>query len=412
MAPAGVKTMKPANVAGPTVRGSDFWGREQEIADMWRLLSHGSVLLTAPRRHGKSSLMNALADAPQEGWTVVYLDVEYVETPSAFLTEITAALLQLDGFRRLIRKTAAATGALIRWIGNLKDELTEGKHGVGESKITLRDALRDESSWPELAEQLLSQLERFEGKLLIIIDEFPMMIANMLDRDEAHAVEFLKWFRGQRQLQRTGNVRFLLGGSVNIEPRLERLRCEALLNDLERFRLAPLDRARAAQFVKEVLEAEDAIFDPAVPEEIVRVADCGIHFFLHVLISECLSAARHHRTRLATADIQPIYHDRVLGPANRARFSHYRSRLKEYYGTFERAAHIILDELAARSELITTALASRLRAADEVAIDLDHVLMLLESDYYIERDGETVRFSSGFLRDWWLRNTASSRGRS
>src|SRR5512140_3675383 len=105
--------MKPANVAGPTVRGSDFWGREQEVAAMWRLLGHGSVLLTAPRRHGKSSLMNALADAPREGWTVVYLDVEYVETPSAFLTEIAAALLQLDSFRKLIRKTAAATGALI-----------------------------------------------------------------------------------------------------------------------------------------------------------------------------------------------------------------------------------------------------------------------------------------------------------
>jgi len=355
--------------------------------------------------------MNALADAPREGWTVVYLDVEYVETPSAFLTEIAAALLQLDGFRKLIRKTAAATGALIRWIGHLKDDLIDGKHGIGESKISLRDALRDEASWPELAEQLLNQLERFEEKLLIILDEFPMMIANMLDHNDPRAIEFLKWFRGQRQRQRTANVRFLLGGSVNIEPRLERLRCEALLNDLERFRLEPLDRPRAEQFVKEVLEAESADFEPEVPKEIVRVADCGVHFFLHVLIAECLSAARHNHRMLTTADIQPIYNDRVLGPGNRTRFSHYRSRLREYYGPLERAAHIVLDELAARSELTTTTLSERPRLADERPIDLEHVLMLLESDYYIVRDGEALRFSSGFLRDWWLRNAASSRGR-
>jgi len=164
--------------------------------------------------------------------------------------------------------------------------------------------------------------------------------------------------------------------------------------------------------VKEVLDAEDANFEPEVPHEIVRVADCGIHFFLHVLIAECLSAARHNHKPLTAADIQPIYNDRVLGPGNRARFSHYRSRLREYYGTFERAAHIILDELATRNEIHATALSERLRLADETTIDLDHVLMLLESDYYIERDGEMVRFSSGFLRDWWLRNAASSRGRS
>ncbi|HWO23310.1 MAG TPA: ATP-binding protein [Kofleriaceae bacterium] len=402
--------MKPANVVGPTVRGPDFWGREAEVQDLWRLLAHGSVLLTAPRRHGKSSLMNALADDPQAGWTVLYLDVEYVETPSDFVTEVTAALLQLDAFRKLLRAAAGAPGALLRWVGKFVGEVNSAKEGLGEIKISLRDSLRDNTSWAELAEQLLKDLERFEGKLLLIIDEFPMMVANFLDRDETRAIDFLKWFRAQRQQPRKGHVRFLLGGSVNIEPRLERLRREALLNDLERFRLEPLTLRRAAEFVTEVLEAENANFESGVPEEIVRVANCGIHFFLQVLISECLTDARQHRRQLAASHVEPTYRDRVLGPSNRVRFSHYRSRLKEYYGPHERAAHLILDELATKERATTADLLGVLARADEPA-DIDHVLALLESDHYIASDGEEVKFSSGFLRDWWLRNAYRSRGR-
>lgn len=402
--------MKPANVVGPTVRGTDFWGRESEVSDLWRALARGSVLLTAPRRYGKSSVMNALADHPQEGWTVLYMDVEYVETPSAFVTEVTAALLQLEGFRKLLRAASEAPGALLRWVGKFLGEINSSKEGLGELKIALRSSIQDESRWTDLAEQLLEELERFEGKLLIIVDEFPMMIANFLDRDERHAVEFLKWFRSQRQQRRKGHVRFLLGGSVNIEPRLERLGREALLNDLDRFRLEPLNPARAIEFVTQVLEAEDANFERGVPEEIVRITGCGIHFFLQVLISECLADARHRRRRLAASHVRPAYHDRVLGPSNRARFSHYRSRLREYYGPLERAAHLILDELAVAEQATRAELAGVLARAEE-PVDLDHVLTLLESDHYISRDGDEITFSSGFLRDWWRRNAYRSRSR-
>jgi hypothetical protein len=162
--------------------------------------------------------------------------------------------------------------------------------------------------------------------------------------------------------------------------------------------------------VRLVLEAEDANFEPDVPAEIVRVTSCGIHFFLQVLISECLADARHHRRRLAASQVRPAYHERVLGPSNRARFSHYRSRLKEYYGPLERAAHLILDELADKERVARADLPAVLARADEPA-DLDHVLSLLESDHYIVRDGDEIRFSSGFLRDWWLRNAYRTRGR-
>lgn len=403
---------RPANVVGSVVRGSDFWGREQEIAELWRLLRRGSVLLTAPRRHGKSSLMNALVDAPQAGWQVEYLEVEYVESPAELLTEITAALLQRETFRKLFQKAASAPGTLARWLGGVIGDIGVGAKDVGELKISLRGALHDPSTWQTLTEQLLGQLERIDGNLLLVIDEFPMMIANFLDRDEAMAIYFLKWFRALRHRQRGDKVRFLLGGSVNIEPRLERLRNEALLNDLERLHLRPLPADVAVDFVTEVLRGEDATFEPGVPAEIVRVADCGIHFFLQVLMAECLAEARQRRRGVMVGDVEPVYRDRVLGPLSRARFSHYHSRLREHYRDREGAARAILDHLTSARVASSSELVAALGRAGEPADAFEDVATLLESDYYLERDGDRFTFTSGFLRDWWLRNATRTRGRA
>jgi hypothetical protein len=150
-------------------------------------------------------------------------------------------------------------------------------------------------------------------------------------------------------------------------------------------------------------------FHPDTPAEIVRVADCGIHFFLQVLISECLLEARRRAITLAPQEVEPIYRDRVLGPPNRARFSHYLSRLKEHYGELEQTARVVLGWLGRDGKLSEDRLLSALREAGIDTVTLAPTLVLLEGDYYILRDADGVWFSSGFLRDWWLRNVSVPR---
>ncbi|MDQ3773238.1 MAG: hypothetical protein M3461_02095 [Pseudomonadota bacterium] len=45
------------NMTGPVVRGEDFFDREHEQARFWRDLETDNLLLLAPRRVGKTSLM-------------------------------------------------------------------------------------------------------------------------------------------------------------------------------------------------------------------------------------------------------------------------------------------------------------------------------------------------------------------
>ena len=381
----------PRNITGPLVRHGDLFGRARELATAWRLLEHGSVLLAAPRRYGKSSLMSALADAPRDGWTVVLVDVEYVESPAELVTELTAAVLQHQRTGQWFRSAKKATGSLGAWVRAVVDEVGVGLPMLGEARLKLRDAI-DTDHWKELAEQLLATLAQVDGRVLLILDEFPTLLSTLLERDRAAAIGFLRWFRAQRQ---RSTARFLVGGSVNIEPVLEDLGEIALINDLERLRLDPFPRDVAIRFVTEVLAHERVAHAPGVPEAIVDAVGTGVPFFLQVLISELALEPE----RLRVEDVERAYRDRVLGPVNKARFSHYATRLRGY-GPDEHAARLALAAVSS-GPLATAELLARLGGVHEHPA---RVLVRLEGDYYLVRDGERWDFHSRLLRDWWLRN--------
>ncbi|HIE53478.1 MAG TPA: hypothetical protein EYP85_17130 [Armatimonadetes bacterium] len=53
------------NTVGPPVRSEDFYDREEFVNRLWDRLDRNHVLLAAPRRFGKTSVMYRLIDAPR-----------------------------------------------------------------------------------------------------------------------------------------------------------------------------------------------------------------------------------------------------------------------------------------------------------------------------------------------------------
>jgi hypothetical protein len=400
----------PRNVAGPVVRGTDFWGRDAEVGHLWRLLNQGSVLLTGPRRHGKSSLMYGLHDNPEEKFRVILLDVEWIQTPEEFLTTMAAELLALNPVREVVKGIRAVPSALSRWIGGVIDEVGVGLGNIGELKIRLRQNLKDGEVWPELAEQMLGTLRSLPERVVLILDEFPMMIGNMLDQDSAAALRFLRWFRTFRQSPGTERLTFILGGSTNVEPRLESLSTEAVLGDLQRFRLMPFAPNKALTFVRELFQQEGTTYESGVPERIIEISGSGVPYYLQTIVAECLAEARRCGRPITQSAVGVIYEEHVIGPINRHRFSHYHTRLRLHYGPHEETARIVLASLCNGPKRVDD-LRDCVAAGVHDPLSLERVLVLLEGDYYILRDGHSVEFSDGLLRDWWRRNSVPPRVR-
>ncbi len=78
----------PSFVIGNIAKGDDLWNRGDVVEDIWKVLQKGNVLLKAPRRFGKSSIMYRLYEEPRKGFVVVFQDTEGINDPLDFITTL------------------------------------------------------------------------------------------------------------------------------------------------------------------------------------------------------------------------------------------------------------------------------------------------------------------------------------
>ena len=88
------------NVIGPPVREQDFVGRSQELAHAWSLLRDNHLLLSAPRRVGKTSRMHRLQqEAPSQGHAgAAYCSAAGLNDEAEFVARLCATVVCTPGF--------------------------------------------------------------------------------------------------------------------------------------------------------------------------------------------------------------------------------------------------------------------------------------------------------------------------
>jgi hypothetical protein len=72
-------------IVGQVATGDDFFNRKNEINILWqRIISGSNIILSAPRRVGKTSLVCAIRDNPRPNFHVIYLITESVNDENEF----------------------------------------------------------------------------------------------------------------------------------------------------------------------------------------------------------------------------------------------------------------------------------------------------------------------------------------
>ena len=208
---------RPDFYRGSPVDPGDLRYRDSFLEFLWASIVRQHVLLTAPRRTGKTSIMDHLQAYPQHGYLVIKENVQDLSHPA----DVLAALLARfhDEQPALLRDTLAKGWSFLG-IALEKVETVS----VSEFKIALRESDdKWRENWRQHGEKLLAQLRKHDGKVLIIIDELPDMLLNLKEEDEKLLGEFLAWFRTQRQTPTPKNdpIRWLVGGSVNLSSTLD-----------------------------------------------------------------------------------------------------------------------------------------------------------------------------------------------
>jgi len=378
-------------IAGGQVRNDDFFGRECEVRRIWRVLENGNVLLSAPRRVGKTSIIYNLRDKHKDEWLPIYMDLESCFTPKEFIEKLVN-----EGKKLGMLPTGWGEKILSR-LDNL------GGYGF---KIGIRGPSSED--WKKMGNDIMAQfVKRAKGKkVLFLFDEFPLMLFNMMKKDEKMALDVLHWARDVRQ---SSELRFVYAGSIGIAIILRKLNSHDTINDVEEIKLDAYDDANAKGLIKKLLVGEKLFEDEeAIPEEIVTAflsRSGNLPFFIQILTSVLSRMYHDSSLREISIDlIEKAYDEGVLGAERKKDFKSYYERLRGYYSEEERKAALnILGKIAEAGEMSKNSLHQiyMMHTKDSDDDNFKNLMEMLTDDFYLVCDNDTYSFWSTVLRDWW-----------
>ncbi len=387
-------------VGNPAI-GDDFIDREKEIEQILLALKRDSVLLIAPRRFGKTSIMRRPEKEllSQDGISV-FIEVEDVYSPQRFLTEMVMALFENERIRKKTEISSALKRSF-RWVRENIEEV-----GIYVFKAKLRSNIETDlkEDWMEKSRQIFEIINDSESDIYFIVDEFPIAIKNM---DIADAEKFLHWFRKLRQVSE--NLRFVVGGSVSIDRVVRDIGGVAVINDFKRVWVGGFQKEVALEVIEKIFTGKEWQYTKSIGDEILDcIGEAYIPYFIAIMLS---AIEEEHILRNAEINeelIKDIYNFRILGNEGKHYFEHYSHRLRIFYtgmaGMEEKAARAILRRVSIEDYYpidLAFGIFKQETGVDDYETFMD-LIADLSNDFYIEHDPEKgLKFYSKMLRDWW-----------
>ena len=364
-------------------------GRDALISNLWEILEEQSVLLTAERRIGKTSIIRRMRAQPPAGWVPIFRDLERFHSTTEFARFIYQDVVALLSEVKRIAKRA-------------RDFLDS----IGGTEIAgvLKLPEGEPTHWKTLVIRAIEDLteHRRDARVVFFWDEMPYMLDNIRRREgEDTAIELLDVLRSLRQSH--PSFRMVLTGSIGLHHVLTSLETSiASLNDMYPVEVPPLGETDATALARELIVGEGLTSsDPAAAASAVAEAGDGVPFYIHHIVRYL----RLNGRPAEVAEVSQAMEAQLLDANDPWELDHYRERLRSYYGADEPIATAVLDTLAT---------AERPQSVDELlkyaksqgSFDdrerLHHVLKLMQRDHYVARSSDGhYRFRFELIRRWW-----------
>ena len=379
-----------SNKIGPPVEGEDFFGREKEIRQANRLLDKNhSLLLSAPRRIGKSSLAKRLIEEKKaQGWKCVYIDLEETTTEEGFLR------LVIEAFKKNGIWKQFAEG-MSKGLASVLDRIE--KVSVGPVDFNIGKKEEQENLYKSMKE-----LVKHEENTFIVVDELTLFlgILNKSDNGAEKVAFILNWLRSLRQVSQT-QVRWLFCGSVGLRNFTSAMNLGYTINDLTEFGLDGLTREEAIGLLTGLCRSEGINMSEERINYTLDKLQWNIPYFIQVIFSKL---AEDYEGEITQENIDMAYNK--LCSENY--LSTWSERLAEYR-EYEVPARQILKSLSTQSsgmerdsmlDILMTDQNVSMR--EQIDYTLSKVLEMLENDGYIVKKNSTRAFRSPLLRDYWF----------
>lgn len=377
------------NCLGNPARGDAFYPREKILKQIYSILPGGtSIYLSAPRRVGKTSILKYLEEFPKDNFYFIYVITESVETKNDFFKVVFEELLQSDAIKRLAKLSNAFTDLITLVTDNVKTigsvELREGK----------------EPDYYELLVKLFSNISPEYGRVVVMIDEFPQTIQNILDKDGK--VEAQNFIQKNRELRHHKNIQqkvnFIYTGSISLFPMVEKVTALTAINDLRSVTVDPLSKEHAQTFLAALLIEYEIKLSEELLTYIIEKIYWLIPFHLQLIVQELVDVYESDLKELNKTSIDKAF-DQVVQTRNKPQFEPYFSRLtKLFKGNEYEFVMDVLKHVAENNEIEYNVLFNK--NVKYAISDLKSTMNMLEGDGYLFKHDNHYRYTSPILQLW------------
>lgn len=379
-------------MTGQVARKENFWDRKTELEDIWYKIESGShILLVAPRRVGKTSIMYNILDNSKDEYIVLYIDTESANSENEFWKKLFFRLME-EEFVNTLQNKAKNFFALLKTI-KISELTTKGIKFGDDSEMDYASAFK----------KIIKELDT-DKKLIIMMDEFALTIENIIKYEGIkNAQSLLKTHRELRQDSVLLNkVTFVYAGSIGLESVASKMDSIGLINDLSSVKVLPLKFNDAKEFAKRLASSNTIEIQENEIEYLLQKIEWLIPFYIQLIMDEL----RKTKVFITPKIIDDAF-DAILD--NRNHFDHWHVRLKSLADNEYQFSKELLNKSSENMTLQSTEainIASKYSLNDDEAKEIIHSLVY--DGYINNNDNEKeYRFNSPILRMWWFKNVAN-----
>jgi hypothetical protein len=376
------------NVVGAPPTGKDFFPRpaiEEEI--YFALENDSNIYLSAPRRMGKTAIMQHLRDEPRKGYLFIFLSVESVHEARVYLETL---LEHLEQFQTYLQ---AGQDLIKTFLGKVKKFSASG--------IELAQVEKTDVELFNEYKTIIPKLKTKDNKIILMVDEFPQAVVN-IERKEGKdkAIQFLQFNREIRQLQ-NHNIRYIFTGSVGLASIAMRLGSSHQINDLDTVVVNPFSIAEGTALLEALFAHNKVQYAPDVIPTALAQIQYLAPFYIQILARQMMMDFRTTKTQLTSENVTKAWKI-AIDARNDSYFERYFSRLQDAFDA--QTLPFVKDILKQIAKKTPLALSDIETIAQTHNIN-DCVVVLRELEYsgylfYMEQE-EKYDFTAPMLKAWW-----------
>ncbi len=381
--------IEPKIIIGKDATGSFYYQRNEIENEIWQEIQKGNnILIAAPRRVGKTSVMKNLVENKKEGYKLIFRNVQGIDNEENFYKEIYELIIKCLSIFKTSREIIESYFK--------KNKITEISWSGG-IKIDC-----DKINYLEEINHIIPMLDKNGETVVLLIDELPEVLHNLHKKGQNDVAKNInKNLRHWRQESGYEKLQFVLAGSIGIHYVVNLIEGRSSdINDLNKIYYKPLDdeKGEVNDYIDWVTKEATIKYDDKLKQHLKSKIQYFVPYFINLMLNEIdKKAFKNSNSKITNAEIDAAFESIIRNN----HFEDWKKRLSDYMPAIDfKFVNDVLKHIAHKNQITIQEIYDKAIKFEKEDDYMSFIKDLKQDGYLVENDGKYI-FISPFLKEFW-----------